>query len=133
MKKLVLLIIAFICISFSAVADQLEYMSLEQAKAAVKLLQKQKYVLLYCSNCAEDYTQKVYVKLESVSYRYTNYMDYYEVLVEGVDANGNKVSETIDLAYAYVQKKKEGYCICDVLKYDCSVVEPKVKWECPKF
>lgn len=133
MRKLILLIGACLCMSFAAMADQLEYMSEEQAKAAVKLLQKQKYVLLYCSNCPEDYNQKVYVKLESVSYRYTDYMDFYEVVVEGIDSNGNKVSETIDLAYAYIMKKKNGYCICEVLKYDCSVVEPQVKWECAKF
>ena len=131
MKKIAWLVIAFISISFSAMADQLAYMSEKQAKAAVELLQKQQFVLLYCPICDEQY--KIYVELESVSYRFTNYMDYFEVLVEGIDSKGNNVSETIDLAYAYIMENQEGRCICDVLSYGCPEVEPKVQWECPKF
>ena len=68
-------------------ADQLAYMSEEQAKAAVELLQKQKYVLLYCPICDEQY--KIYVELESVSYRFTNYMDYFEENGDLVEKGNN--------------------------------------------
>ena len=114
-------------------ADDLQYMSEVQAKKTVELLQKQKYVLLYCSCCAEGYDTKTYVKIESVSYRYTGYQEFYEVLVEGVDSNGNKVLETIDLAYTYIQKKKKGDCVGLVLKFFCMPCEKHVKWECVEF
>lgn len=133
MRKLVLLFALCTCFFMTAMADDLQYMSESQAKKAVSLLQKQKYVLLYCSCCAEGYDSKTYVKLESVSYRYTGYQEFYEVLVEGVDSNGNKVSETIDLAYTYIRKKKNADCVGLVLKFFCMPCEKHVKWECSEF
>ncbi|MBQ1605848.1 MAG: hypothetical protein II088_03460, partial [Bacteroidales bacterium] len=79
MRKLVFMLIAVLCLSMTAMADQLEYVSEQDAQNAVKLLKKQKYVLLYCGCCADSYDAKQYVKINSVSYRYTNYMDFYEV------------------------------------------------------
>ncbi len=133
MKKLILLIGACLCLSFAAMADQLEYISEQDAQEAVKLLKKQKYVLLYCGCCADGYDAKQYVKLKSVSYRYTNYMNYYEVVVDGVDANGNKVSETIDLAYSHIKKGKNALCIGKAINLDCDPCVENLKWECPKF
>jgi len=133
MRRLFFLLVMCFCLSFSAMADDLLYMTESQAKAAVELLQKQKYVLLYCSCCAGDYNPKTYVKIESVSYRYTGFQEYYEVLVEGVDAAGNRVSETVDLAYTYIQKKKKGNCVGLALKFFCVPCEKRVKWECVEF
>ena len=133
MRKLVFMLIAVLCLSMSAMADQLEYISEQDAQEAVKLLKKQKYVLLYCGCCADGYDAKQYVKITSVSYRYTNYMDFYEVVVEGVDANGNKVSETIDLAYSHIKKGKNAQCIGLALNLGCDPCVENLKWECPKF
>ena len=47
MRKLVFMLIAVLCLSMTAMADQLEYVSEQDAQNAVKLLKKQKYVLLY--------------------------------------------------------------------------------------
>ena len=133
MKRLILLIFAIVCLSMTAMADQLEYISEQDAQNAVKLLKKQKYVLLYCGCCADGYDAKHYVKLKSVSYRYTNYMEYYEVVVEGVDANGNKVSETIDLAYSHIKKGKDALCIGRAINLECDPCVEDLKWECLKF
>ena len=133
MRKLMLMLVAVLCLSMTAVADQLEYISEEDAQAAVKLLKKQKHVLLYCGCCAEGYDSKQYVKIKSVSYRYTNFMNYYEVVVDGVDANGNRVSETIDLAYSHIKKGKNALCIGKALNLDCDPCVETLKWECPKF
>lgn len=119
------------CLSFAANADQLAYISQEDAAAAVKLISKQKYVLLYCGCCAGDEMQ--YVKIKNVSYRHTGYADYYEVVIEGIDANGNMISEPIDLAYAHIQKKKNAACIGKVLKIDCDPCIDQLAWNCPKF
>ena len=58
MRKLMLILAAALCLSMTAVADQLEFVSEEDAQEAVKLLKKQKYVLLYCGCCAEGYDAK---------------------------------------------------------------------------
>ena len=132
MKKLMLLIVACICMSFAAKADQLAYISENDARAAVELLQKQKYVLLYCGCCDDDQLQ--YVKIISVSYRYTGFEQYYEVFVEGVDANGNPVSEAIDLAYAHIQKKKIALCVGKALHLECDpCIEGQLMWTGTKF
>ena len=128
-----LMLVAVICLSMTAMADQLEYIYEQDAQEAVKLLKKQKYVLLYCGCCADDYDAKQYVKIKSVSYRYTNYMNYYEVVVDGVDANGNKVSETIDLAYSHIKKGKNALCVGKALNLDCDPCVENLKWEGPKF
>jgi hypothetical protein len=133
MRKLVFMLIAVLCLSMTAIADQLEFVSEQDAQNAVKLLKKQKYVLLYCGCCADGYDAKQYVKLKSVSYRYTNYMDFYEVVVNGVDANGNMVSETIDLAYSHIKKGKNALCIGRALNLECDPCVENLKWECPKF
>ena len=133
MRKLMLMLVAVICLSMTAMADQLEYIYEQDAQEAVKLLKKQKYVLLYCGCCADDYDAKQYVKIKSVSYRYTNYMNYYEVVVDGVDANGNKVSETIDLAYSHIKKGKNALCVGKALNLDCDPCVENLKWEGPKF
>jgi len=133
MRKLVLLFVLCTCLFMSAMADNLLYMTKSQAKQAAKFLQKQKYVLLYCSCCSDGNDYKTYVKLKSVSYRYTGHQEYYEVLVKGVDSNGNKVSEHIDLAYTYFQANEYADCVGLALEFYCLPCVEQVEWECPEF
>lgn len=131
MRKLFLLFAMMLGLASASMADQLEYVSESEAKAAVELLQNQKYVLLYCGCCGDDDMQ--YVKIESVSYRYTGYETYYEVVVEGRDSMGMLVNTTIDLAYAHIQKKKNAVCVGKVLKLDCDPCVTGLKWSCSNF
>jgi len=133
MKKIVFILFTCLCLSIAVKADDLQLMSESQAKAAVNLLQKQKYVLLYCSCCAEGYDSKTYVRIESVTYRHAGYEDFYEVIVEGYDANGKNISESIDLAYTYIKKNKKGKCVGLELHFFCMPCEKSVKWNCPIF
>ena len=133
MRKLVLLFALCTCFLMTAVADDLQYLTKAQAKQTVNLLKKQKYLLLYCSCCADGYDSKTYVRLKSVSYRYTGYQKFYEVLVKGVDSNGNKVSKTIDLAYTYIQKNNNADCVGLALNFFCMPCEEYVEWECSEF
>ena len=50
-----------------------------------------------------------------------------------VDANGNQVSETIDLAYSHIKKGKNAQCIGLALNLGCDPCVENLKWECPKF
>lgn len=129
MKKIVLLIVVLLAFASASMADQLWYISQSEAKAAVELLQKQKYVLLFCGCCDGDEMQ--YVKIEKV-YTKTE-SGYYIVVVDGVDANGNKVSKELDLAYAHIQKKKMALCVGKALKLDCDPCVKNLEWQCPNF
>lgn len=131
MKKTVVLL-AILFASIGAVkADQLEWVSEEEARDAAQLLLQQKYVLLYCGCCGE--TQMQYVKLTNVSIKYTGYDNYYNVVVEGVDSFGNEVSKGIDLAYAHIDRKGKAICIGKALKLDCDPCVDKLPWGNPNF
>ena len=116
-KKAMLLIVAWMCLLFAAKADQLAFVPEKDARAAVELLQTQPYVLLHCGCCDDDTLQ--YVKIRSVSCHPAGYKQYFQVFVEGVDANGNPVFEGIDLAYAYIRKGKTALCVGKALHLDC--------------
>lgn len=131
MKKIILLV-AFVLAVCSVKADDLLYLTQAQAINTLQLLQNQKYVLLYCSCCGGEKEMK-YVKLKKTYYRYTGYEDFFEVYVEGVDQYGNAVSEPIDLAYSYIQKKKKAACIGLELNYYCLPCETDVLWDCRRF
>lgn len=127
MKKV---LIALFCVflSASAFADQLAWISKLEAESAVKLLEKQKVVLLYCGCCDNDPMQ--YVKISKVSCQ-KNGFGYYEVFVTGVDASGNRVSEAIDLAYAHIKKGDKALCVGLALGLECDPCVKNIKWNCP--
>ena len=129
MKKISLLILTLFCLSLSAHADQLAWISKQEAADAVKFLEKQTVVLLYCGCCDND--PKLYLKIDHVYYHYTGYGDYYEVVIEGVDANGNKTSEPIDLAYTHIQNGKHALCVGLALNMECDPCEEKIPWKSP--
>lgn len=116
-KKAMLLIVAWMGLPFAAKADQLAYIQEKDARAAVELLQTQPYVLLHCGCCDDAPLQ--YVKIRSVSCHPAGYKRYFQVFVEGVDANGNPVSEGIDLAYAHIRNGKTALCVGKALHLDC--------------
>ena len=64
MKKLLLLLLLCTFISATASADQLAYLTKEQAETAVKFLKKQKRVMLFCGCCDND--PKVIVNVKKV-------------------------------------------------------------------
>ncbi len=131
MKKIILLVSLLLAVCV-AKADDLQYMTQQQAISTLQLLQNHKYVLLYCSCCAGEKEMR-YVKLKRTYCQYTGYEEYYQVFVEGVDQNGNVVSEPIDLAYSYIKKKKKAACIGLELNYFCMPCDNNVLWGCKNF
>ena len=129
MKKFSFLILTLFCLSYPAHADQLAWISKQEAAAAVQFLEKQKEVLLYCGCCDND--PKLYLKVDHVYYHHTGYGYYYEVVIEGVDADGNLRSEAIDLAYAHIQNGKQALCVGQALNMECDPCEEKIPWNSP--
>ncbi len=132
MKKIFLLIVTILALGSFAKADQLWYISESEAQSAVSLLQKQKYVLLYCGCCGGD-VELTYVKIEAVYYKGIDDSDFCAVVVRGVDFYGNQVSKEIDLAYTHICKKNKAACVGLELGFDCSPCVEDLKWQCPKF
>ena len=128
-KVLFILLCAFF--SLTAHADQLAWISKQDADTAVKYLEKQKYVLLYCGCCDND--PKMYVKIKKVTCQSTGVSDYYEVIITGEDPNGNEVSEAVDLAYVHVQQGKKALCVGLALNMDCDPCDNNIAWKCPVF
>lgn len=132
MKRILLLFVAMLSFASFSMADQLWYISKTEAQNAVQLLQKQKYVLLYCGCCGGD-VELEYVKIETVYYKNVTSDGYCAVVVRGVDFYGNQVATEIDLAYTHIRKKKSAACVGLELGLECSPCVDDLKWQCPKF
>ena len=106
-------------------ADQLAYISKAEAEKAAEYL-KGKEVILYCGCCDSDIPEKV--KVVKVEVVYTNYEDYYEVIITFV-RKGELIRESIDLAYVWEKYEAATRTIGSALelKHD-PCVEP-IHWD----
>lgn len=99
--------IAFILMmSFTSKADQLAYISKEQAEEAAEYLMKHTTVYLFCGCCSMQEPEKVKV-IDAVA-MHTGYENYYEVEIKFEGVNGEIRTHKIDLAYVW-RKRLFGY------------------------
>ena len=90
-KILQSLIASILLLSMSnVIADQAAYITLEQSKAAVQLLDGTKQIRFFCAPCGDQKSELVQVV--SVKNAYTGYENYWEVQINNAG---------IDLAYTY--------------------------------
>ena len=82
MKSLLILGFVFAFNLFSK-ADQLAYITKAQADNAVKFLQDQDELILWCACCDNDKKQKITVN--QVYSEFVNYQHYFQVILEGKD------------------------------------------------
>lgn len=118
MKKILLLTL-FFCSSFSLMADQLAYISREDAMNAAELIKKTGTVYSYCG-CCDDFlepgtkpTKPIKLKVEQIIVRATGYEDYYEVYVV---VKGKEIA--LDLAYTWYKSEKKYQTIGEGLGLD---------------
>jgi hypothetical protein len=104
MKKIVLLFF-FLGIFSSTFADQLAYISKEDAEKAVEFIRKQKSIILFCGCCDND--KPIMIKPVNVYAKYTNFENFYEVVVEYKNKEGLISTTELDLAYTWYKKKKK--------------------------
>jgi|SRR6218665_2040936 len=106
MKRFVIaLFFAFIAnLSF---ADQLAYISKDEALLAAEIIQDSKVVYNYCGCCDGSKPEKI--KVDKIVVRYTGYENFYEVVVI---SKGKEYA--LDLAYAWIKKDKKYQTVGEV-------------------
>ncbi|MFM1894750.1 MAG: hypothetical protein ACO28O_04855 [Crocinitomicaceae bacterium] len=120
--KTIFLTLALMLSVFSAQADQLIYLTEEQANTAQAYLSNEAAVILWCGCCEGEEARGVMI--ESVEVQATE-DGYFMVVINGVDHNGEAVSEAVDLAYVHVVIENTAYCLGQVLEYECDpCIEP---------
>lgn len=97
-------------------ADQLSYISKSQAKKAKRAIKKMDYVYLYCGCCNND--PKKLVKIIKTEVKFTNYQNYYQVVLTYIDKDGVTKTEGIDLAYVWINKKNKIQTVGELLNYE---------------
>jgi hypothetical protein len=118
LKKL-LAIIILIWASQAVKADQLQWITKDQAETAVNYLKDNeiRQVILWCACCDKD--PKMLVNISDVSYRIASDPNYYEVILKGFFFNGSSFNEDVDLAYVHIQKGRKWYCLGKELEFEC--------------
>jgi hypothetical protein len=125
MKKL-FTILFFALISYTAKADQLAWISYEQAKEAAEFLQTQETVVLWCACCDDDLPYDVIV--ESVTYESVG-DGYYQVVLTGLTLDGESVTLELDLAYVhFLLGDGYAYCVGSFLGYECDPCVEPFEW-----
>lgn len=99
MKK-ILLIVLLSLVVFQSKADQLAYVSKEDAMKGAEIIKKAKVVYSYCGCCDND--KPVKLKVEEIIVRAVGYNDFYEVYVV---VKGKEIA--LDLAYVWVKEKED--------------------------
>lgn len=117
MKKSIFLLLAFFATTLCR-ADQLQYISKEQAQLATEFLSSQKEVLIRCACCNENNTRNI-ITLKKVYFEHSGFEDYYKVIVEGKNNRGDKVKMELDLAYVFFKIAKKAYNVGLTLGFKC--------------
>jgi len=126
MKKIVFLtLFLFFCLATSQ-ADQLAYLTNEQAQTAVTFLKQQNEVLIWCGCCDND--PKLLVKVTNVRFKSVKYKQYYQITLKGVDKSGKKIKEELDLAYVFINKNGKAYCVGKELGFKCDPCTGVFEW-----
>ena len=118
MKKIFFLIL-ILFVNKIAFADQLAWITKEQAEKTVAYLKRSHVseMVLWCACCDND--QKTKIHLTGVSYRKVESYDYYEVVITGTRADGSAVSESVDLAYVHLEVNGLWKCLGAIMHFDC--------------
>jgi len=115
--KFLLILLAFFGFSVSAKADQLAYLSKSDADRAAEYIKAQEFIYLYCGCCDVNETPSMIAPI-SVEVRFTNYMEFYEVVVTYLDETGSLQTFSLELAYTWVKQKKKMKTVGSVLELD---------------
>ncbi len=129
MKKLLLTTIAFVFVLQYAVADQLQWVTKEEAEATIKYLKenKVKKALLWCACCDDD--KPVLLKIKKIEMKYTGYDNFYEVVFTGKLEDGSAFSQGVDLAYIHIRFEDWAYSIGVVMKFECDPCTGPFFWD----
>jgi len=126
MKKLILLLSVIIS-SHQLFADQLAYLSKENAEKAVTYILKHKKVINYCGCCSDGDPLKV--KVIKAEARFTNYENYYEVYITYKDEKKQPKEIPVDLAYLWTKYKGNVVTVGKVLHLEHDSCVDTINWK----
>jgi hypothetical protein len=129
MNKLKSIIVAgLLLLSSNIYADQLQLVSKIQADKAVQFIKQNKVssVILWCSCCSNEPIR--HITIEKFYARYSGTENYYEMILEGKDENGNYIKEDIDLAYVFLRSGNQAKCFGQLLKFECDPCTLPFEW-----
>lgn len=118
MKKLLFLSL-FLFISNLCYADQLAWITKEQADKTIEYFQEEEIyqVVLWCACCDND--PKVKVDITYIFYQKASDPSYYEIWIKGKTTDGRKIEQPIDLAYVHILRGSKWRCLGKELKFEC--------------
>ena len=126
MKKILLLTLFLLFVLATTKADQLAYLTKEQAKTATTFLKQQAEVLIWCACC--DNNSKQYIKVSKVRFKSVRYKRYYQITLKGVDKSGKTLKVELDLAYVFINKNGKAYCAGKELGFTCDCCTGVFGW-----
>ncbi len=129
MKFKLLIIIILLLSTQSIFADQLAWITKEQASSAIEIIDQQKEILLFCGCC--DNTPKIYLKPKKSRIQYTGTDNYFEVILNATDANGQEQEQALDLAYVFINIDGKANCLGKEMSLTCDPCTDIFVWESP--
>jgi len=112
MRKIFAILLLFAFVN-TVKADQLEWISKDEAQRAAELIRQTDFVFLYCGCCDNSPVTKAFVN--GIDIVYTGSENYYTLLLSYIDESGEYQSETIDLAYVWMYFEMEKYTVGQLL------------------
>jgi len=121
-------IASLLLLSSNIYADQLQWVSKLQANKAVQFIKQNKVseVILWCSCCSNEPMKHITVDKFYTTYSGTE--NYYKLILEGKDENGNYIKEDIDLAYVFLKSGTQAKCFGQLLKFECDPCTLPFEW-----
>lgn len=135
-KILNLILILTIC--QHTYADQLYYISYDQATKAAEYINTQESVILWCSCCTNSQQEQIKVSLArtvKIESNNPNYKDknFYKVVLSGITAIGVQETTDLDLAYVFVKVNNKAQSLGQILGYSCDPCVDPFLWPTSKI
>ena len=114
-------------VSLLSKADQLAWVTREQAKEATDFLLTQSEVVFWCACCEKG--DKTLIKISNAYFKpVTAHPEYFEVFILGMDSDNKSRNESFDLAYLHYQENGMAVCLATGLGFECDPCTQPFKW-----
>jgi hypothetical protein len=130
MKKMIFAI-SIMFLSTYAKADQLAWVTKEQAEKTTAFLKENGVTeaILWCGCCSNEPKKKI--KINNYFSRYAGTQEnikYYEIILVGTLDDGNKFSKAVDLAYVFLRVGSQAKCFGKLLNFECDPCSLPFAW-----
>jgi hypothetical protein len=124
MKKTILILLVTIFGANISFADQLAWLSKEDAQRGAEFIENAKKVIFFCGCCDKSAVEKI--KVLGVEVKHTGTDDFYEIYVS-YNYHGESKSTPVDLAYVWVKTKSGLQTVGQALGMKCDPCKSPAK------